>query len=131
MEVESCREQNAILSLALVTIVPIILVALMVLTGPDRPEPEGLTGESVPIELLVREDSPRLSDGEEDRQAVNEWIRNSGELDALADYEAAVRDPDNPSRLLPAFNPGDNLHPNDEGYAAMVDELDLEEICAS
>jgi len=39
--------------------------------------------------------------GEEDRQAVNEWIRNSGEFDALADYEAAVRDPDNPSRLLP------------------------------
>lgn len=69
--------------------------------------------------------------GEEDRQAVNEWIRNSGEFDALADYEAAVRDPDNPSRLLPAFNPGDNLHPNDEGYAAMADELDLEEICAS
>ncbi|AKK08048.1 thioredoxin domain-containing protein [Corynebacterium testudinoris] len=57
--------KNAILSLSLVAIVPIILVALMVLTGPDRPEPEGLTGESVPIELLVREDSPRLSDGEE------------------------------------------------------------------
>ncbi|NWO16810.1 MAG: thioredoxin domain-containing protein [Corynebacterium sp.] len=57
--------KNAILSLSLVAIIPIILVALLALTGPDSPTPEGLTGESAPTELLVREDSPRLSDGDE------------------------------------------------------------------
>lgn len=57
--------KNAILSLSLVAIIPTILVALLALTGPDSPTPEGLTGESAPTELLVREDSPRLSDGDE------------------------------------------------------------------
>ncbi|MGD7002241.1 SGNH/GDSL hydrolase family protein [Corynebacterium halotolerans] len=69
--------------------------------------------------------------GEADRLAVNEWIRNSGEFDDIVDYEAAVRDPEQPSRLLPEFDPGDKLHPNDQGYAAMAEQLNLETICAS
>jgi len=57
---------------------------------------------------------------EADRQAINEWIRTSGEYDAVIDFDAAVRDPDNPTIILPAYNSGDNIHPNDAGYEAMA-----------
>ncbi|MFC7877148.1 SGNH/GDSL hydrolase family protein [Isoptericola sp. NPDC057391] len=62
---------------------------------------------------------------EQVRQDVNEWIRTSGEYDAVVDFDAVVRDPDRPGSLLPAYNPGDNLHPNDAGYQAMADAVDL------
>jgi lysophospholipase L1-like esterase len=57
---------------------------------------------------------------EADRQAINEWIRASGEYDAVIDFDAAIRDPNNPSIILPAYNSGDNIHPNDAGYEAMA-----------
>ena len=57
---------------------------------------------------------------EADRQAINEWIRTSGEFDAVIDFDAAIRDPNNPSIILPAYNSGDNIHPNDAGYEAMA-----------
>jgi lysophospholipase L1-like esterase len=62
---------------------------------------------------------------EAERQAVNAWIRTSGEFDAVIDFDKVVRDPSNPSRLLPAFDSGDHLHPNDAGYKAMADSIDL------
>ena len=58
------------------------------------------------------------------RQRVNEWIRTSGKLDAVADFDAATRDPNQPARLLPAFDSGDHIHPNDAGNAAMADAID-------
>jgi len=58
------------------------------------------------------------------RQAVNEWIRTSGKLDAVADFDAATRDSGQPARLLPAFDSGDHIHPNDAGNAAMADAID-------
>ncbi|MGW9307635.1 SGNH/GDSL hydrolase family protein [Saccharomonospora azurea] len=67
--------------------------------------------------------------GEADRQAVNEWIRTSGEFDAVVDFDAAVRDPQHPTRFLPAYDVGDHLHPNDEGFAAMADAVDLKTLC--
>ena len=36
-----------------------------------------------------------------------------------------TRDPNNPKRLKPDFDPGDHLHPNDAGYKAMADAIDL------
>jgi lysophospholipase L1-like esterase len=54
------------------------------------------------------------------RQAVNSWIRTGGAYDTVIDFDAAVGDPDNPAGLLPAFNSGDNIHPNDAGYEAMA-----------
>jgi lysophospholipase L1-like esterase len=57
---------------------------------------------------------------EADRQAINEWIRASGEYDTVIDFDAAIRDPANPAIILPAFNSGDNIHPNDAGYEAMA-----------
>jgi lysophospholipase L1-like esterase len=59
------------------------------------------------------------------RQAVNHWIRSAGAFDAVIDFEAAVRDAADPTRIAPAFDPGDHLHPNDAGYRAMGDAVDL------
>ena len=63
--------------------------------------------------------------GEAIRSAVNDWIRTSGAFDAVVDFEAATRDPNNPKRFKTEFDPGDHLHPNDAGYKAMADAIDL------
>ena len=59
------------------------------------------------------------------RQAVNQWIRSSGRFDAVVDFDAALRDPARPARLSPPFNPGDHVHPNDAGNAAMAEAIDI------
>ena len=59
------------------------------------------------------------------RQAVNAWIRGSVEFDALVDFDAAVRDPSHPARLLPAFDSGDHLHANDAGHVATANAIPL------
>jgi lysophospholipase L1-like esterase len=59
------------------------------------------------------------------RVAVNQWIRTSHAFDAVIDLDAAVRDPDHPSQLSPKFRSPDYLHPNDAGYQAAVDAIDL------
>ncbi|EJN00444.1 SGNH/GDSL hydrolase family protein [Phyllobacterium sp. YR531] len=65
------------------------------------------------------------SEGEEKRQAVNEWIRNGKNCDAVIDFDAAVRDAANPKKLRAEFDEGDHLHPNATGYKAMADSIDL------
>ena len=59
------------------------------------------------------------------RQAVNQWIRTSKTYDAVIDFDRALRDPRNPAAMLPAYDSGDHLHPNDAGYQAMADAVDL------
>lgn len=59
------------------------------------------------------------------RGEVNEWIRTSGEFDAVVDFDAAVRDPAHPARMLAALDSGDHLHPGDAGYEAMANAVDL------
>ena len=63
--------------------------------------------------------------GEQIRMAVNQWIRASGAFDAVVDFDAVVRDPEHPKQFRPGFNKGDHLHPNDSGYQAMADAIDL------
>jgi len=63
--------------------------------------------------------------GEAIRQAVNRWIRSSGAFDAVIDFDAAVRDPVHPGRLRAGFDPGDHVHPNDAGNAAMAAAIDV------
>jgi lysophospholipase L1-like esterase len=65
--------------------------------------------------------------GEAQRQLVNAWIRTSGAFDGVIDFDKAVRDPANPAQLLPAYV-GDPLHPNDAGYQAMANAVDLDAI---
>jgi lysophospholipase L1-like esterase len=63
--------------------------------------------------------------GEEKRQAVNAWIRQSGAFDTFIDFELALRDPEHPTRMLPEYDCGDHLHPSDAGYLRMGDCIDL------
>ena len=62
------------------------------------------------------------------RQGVNNWIRTSRAFDAVADFDAALRDPADPHRMQPQFDSGDHLHPNDIGYAAMADAVPLDRL---
>jgi lysophospholipase L1-like esterase len=64
-------------------------------------------------------------EGEEKRQAINEWIRTSGEYDGVIDFDRALRDPSHPTRLLPLYDSGDHLHPNDAGTKAMGEAIPL------
>ena len=59
------------------------------------------------------------------REAFNQWIRTSGAYDGVIDFDAVVRDPSHPSRVLERYDSGDHLHPNDAGYAAMANAVDL------
>jgi lysophospholipase L1-like esterase len=59
------------------------------------------------------------------RVAVNEWIRGGEDFDGVLDFDAVLRDPARPARLLPAYDSGDHLHPGDAGLAALADSVDL------
>lgn len=59
------------------------------------------------------------------RQQVNDWIRHSGAFDAVIDFDAILRDPKHPTRLLPAYDSGDHLHPGDAGNRVMAEAIDL------
>ncbi|QWB27892.1 MULTISPECIES: SGNH/GDSL hydrolase family protein [Streptomyces] len=70
--------------------------------------------------------------GEAVRRKVNAFIRTSGEFDAVADFDRVLRSPDDPESILPAYDGGDHLHPNDKGMRAMADAVDLESLdCGS
>ncbi len=64
-------------------------------------------------------------EGEADRQALNQWIRTSREYDGVVDFDKAVRDPASPGKMLPAYDVGDHLHPNADGFKAMAAAFDL------
>jgi len=65
------------------------------------------------------------ANADDERLAVNEWIRHGGAFDALVDFDTVLRDPADPSRLKPEFDSGDHLHPSDAGYQAMAEAIDL------
>jgi len=64
--------------------------------------------------------------GERTRQTVNEWIRSSEKFNAVIDFDAILRDTDDPSRLARRFDSGDHLHPNADGLEALADNINLE-----
>ncbi len=59
------------------------------------------------------------------RQALNAWIRTSGEYDAVIDFDRVLRDPRQPARIRPALDSGDHGHPTDAGYKALADSINL------
>jgi lysophospholipase L1-like esterase len=59
------------------------------------------------------------------RVAFNNWIRDSGVLDGVVDFDKALRDPERPTQMLPIYDCGDGLHPSDLGYCQMGDAIDL------
>jgi lysophospholipase L1-like esterase len=62
---------------------------------------------------------------EAQRQQVNQWIRSSKSFDAVIDFDQVLRDPNQPTKLLPQYDSGDHVHPNDAGYHAMAGAVDL------
>lgn len=63
--------------------------------------------------------------GEALRSGLNDWIRASKLFDGVIDFDAMVKDPQHPTRMLPAYDSGDSLHPSDEGYKKMGSSIDL------
>jgi lysophospholipase L1-like esterase len=59
------------------------------------------------------------------RQALNLFIRTSNAFDAVVDFDNVIRDPNDPRQFIKAYNNTDRLHPNDAGYKAMADAIDL------
>ena len=59
------------------------------------------------------------------RQSINQWIRSGGAFDGVIDFEAATKDAANPKHMKAEFDSGDHLHPNDAGYKAMAESVDL------
>jgi lysophospholipase L1-like esterase len=79
--------------------------------------------------LLPFEGCSCYSPEEEDtREAVNAWIRTSDAFDAVVDFDAVMRDPADPHRMLPAYDSGDHLHPGDDGYATMGNAVRLSDL---
>jgi len=64
-----------------------------------------------------------------DRLAYNDWIRRSGVFDGVIDFDAALRDPAHPERLLATYD-NDGLHPNMSGYKAMAEAVPLAQLKA-
>ncbi|MCI3271310.1 SGNH/GDSL hydrolase family protein [Streptomyces cylindrosporus] len=65
------------------------------------------------------------ADVDAERTAVNDWLRSTGRFDGVLDFDAVIRDPALPTRMLPAYDSGDHLHPGDAGLAALARSVDL------
>jgi lysophospholipase L1-like esterase len=76
--------------------------------------------------LTPFEGSEYTPEKEAKRQALNTWIRTSKLYDGVIDFDQAVRDPSRPTQLSPKFDSGDHIHPNDAGYEAMGNAIDLQ-----
>ncbi len=72
--------------------------------------------------------SAALPDTDDKRQAINAWIRQESPADAVVDFDAAVRDPADPSRINPTYDGSDHLHFNLAGYRAMGNAIPLEQL---
>jgi lysophospholipase L1-like esterase len=64
-------------------------------------------------------------EGEAKRAAINHWIRTSGAFDAVIDFAKVIQDPQDPQLIDPKYDSGDHIHPNDAGYSAMGDSINL------
>jgi lysophospholipase L1-like esterase len=63
--------------------------------------------------------------GEKKRLAVNDWIRTGNAYDGVVDFDKVTRDPNDPKKILAAYDSCDHLHPSDAGYKAMAEAIDL------
>jgi lysophospholipase L1-like esterase len=83
-----------------------------------------IVGTITPFEGASKNE-PEDGSWERTAQAFNTWVRSAKNIDGVVDFDAAIRDPRHPSRILPAYDSGDHLHPNDAGYKAMADSINL------
>ena len=59
------------------------------------------------------------------RQKVNHWILTSGAFDGTVDFAKVLATSGNSEELNPIYDSGDHLHPNNAGYKAMGDAVNL------
>ncbi len=64
-------------------------------------------------------------EGEAVREKINHWIRTSHAFDAVLDFDAALRDPEDPKRIATPLQAGDHLHGSDAGYEAVARSINL------
>ncbi len=55
------------------------------------------------------------------RNAVNDWMRTTGEIDGVIDFDLAVRDSLKTAAFAEGFDSGDHLHPSDKAYQKMAE----------
>ena len=93
----------------------------------ERGRAHGVCVIGATVSPYLGSDYYRPADANEaDREALNAWIRSAGVFDAVADFDAALRDPARPARLLAQFDSGDHLHPSLAGYRAMAQAVPLD-----
>ncbi|MET7714879.1 RICIN domain-containing protein [Streptomyces sp. NPDC005407] len=66
--------------------------------------------------------------GEQIRLDVNNWIRSNTSVDGVFDFATTMADPNDAQQLNPAYASPDKLHPNDAGYQAMANAVDLAQL---
>lgn len=88
---------------------------------------EVLQGTLTPVGGSVSYGSAEI---EAERQKANAWIRTASVADGVVDFDAAVRDPADPTRLDARYDGGDHLHLNPAGNEAMAAAVDLDQIRA-
>lgn len=64
------------------------------------------------------------AENEEKRQMINDWVRTTALHDGFVDFDVALRDPQDPERLLDIYDGGDGLHPSAAGYEKMAMEAE-------
>ena len=117
-------------------------IGLPLLLGQSRPEPDeivngllALAGRAhdrgitpvlatIPPILASRYEFYVADGTEHTRRTVNDAITSQHDW-PVADFSAALAAPDDPSRLNPAYDSGDGIHPNDPGAQAMADVVNL------
>ena len=114
----------------------VVQVGLNDLFAPNSDEPVGAVIEGYKaIVARARAEGLRVfgttltpasqgGDFEARRQAINSWVRSPGAFDGVFDFDAAVRDPADPSRIRPGYT-NEVVHLNDAGYKALADSINL------
>lgn len=93
-------------------------------SGPNGP-PNVLVGTLTPAGGAAGSFGPLYADADGRRREVNEAIRAGALGDGFVDFDRAVQDPEDPSRLAADYDGGDGLHLSPAGYERMAEEVDL------
>lgn len=66
-------------------------------------------------------------------QRVNNWIREQGSqwFDAIFDFASPLCSPEDEAVLNPAYDCGDGIHPNDDGYRLMAEAVNINQLTGS
>jgi lysophospholipase L1-like esterase len=65
---------------------------------------------------------------EQKRATINSWIHTSGAFDGVVDFASVIASPYDHNVMNPIYDSGDHLHPNDAGYVAMGNAVNLHKI---